>query len=108
MSDALTRTTAEHATGTWPCLPGCETTADHTMPRPDRSCAVQVGGTLGGDPSPLSVEARRDLDTGELRVEFAGEYDPTYALTPEDALALAGALTDAALRLLRLEGGDGR
>lgn len=98
----------DQAAATWPCLAGCRNAGDHTMPVPDRACAVHVGSTLCGDPSYLTVEARRDLDTGELRVEFAGERPPTFALTPEDALALAGALTDAALRLLRTEDGDTR
>lgn len=84
----------------WPCLPGCESTFDHTASTPDRSCAVQVGSTLSGDPSPLSVEARRDTTTGALRVEFAGEWEPTFALTPVDALAFAESIRDAALLLL--------
>lgn len=91
--------TAPSPATVWPCLPGCETADDHAASPPDRACAVHVGDTGGGDPSPLVVEARRDVDTGALRVEFAGQSEPTFALTPADALAFAGAVRDAALLL---------
>lgn len=94
------RDAATHTAGTWPCLPGCINGFDHyAASSPDRACAVQIGGTLFGDPSPLSVEARRDIDTGEAWVEFAGERPPTFALSYIDAMALSASLRDAVEQL---------